>query len=185
MFPEPTELLLIRCLKDQFGLQDPKQVHRHEKQSCRHANQGKFDTRRTESSFVFVQHWPFQFCQFVLKRWHKEIQQDSGEERVTAKSRPMMSLVARAPSALLSSASESQGKRSYGNQDPWSAKSEREDRKEQPVVDRDVYSARYSRWDDDKAWSSPEWNADKLWMVERCDPLCMLKEKQGHSNSSL
>ena len=31
----------------------------------------------------------------------------------------------------------------------------------QPVVDRDVYSARYSRWNDDKAWSSQEWKADK------------------------
>ena len=30
-----------------------------------------------------------------------------------------------------------------------------------PVVDRDVYSARYSRWNDDKAWSSQEWKADK------------------------
>ena len=27
--------------------------------------------------------------------------------------------------------------------------------------DRDVYSALYSRWDDDKAWSSQEWKADK------------------------
>ena len=31
----------------------------------------------------------------------------------------------------------------------------------QPVVDRDVYSARYSRWDDDKAWSSQEWKVVK------------------------
>ena len=31
----------------------------------------------------------------------------------------------------------------------------------QPVVDRNVYSARYSRWDDDKACSSQEWKADK------------------------
>ena len=36
------------------------------------------------------------------------------EERVTAKSRPMISLIARAPSNPSSSASESPGKRSYG-----------------------------------------------------------------------
>ena len=41
----------------------------------------------------------------------KRTQQDSGEERVTAKSRPMMSLIARAPSTLSSSASESPGKK--------------------------------------------------------------------------
>ena len=64
----------------------------------------------------------------------KRVQQDSGEERVTAKSRPMMSLIARAPSTLSSSTSESLGKRSCGNQDPWSAKAEREDRTGQPVV---------------------------------------------------
>ena len=56
----------------------------------------------------------------------KRLQQDSGEERVTAKSRPMMSLIARVPSNVSSSMSESPGKRSYGNQNPWSAKAERE-----------------------------------------------------------
>ena len=64
----------------------------------------------------------------------KRVQQDSGEERVTAKSRPMMSLIARAPSNVSSSTSESPVKRSYGNQNPWSAKAEREDRTGQPVV---------------------------------------------------
>ena len=72
-----------------------------------------------------------------------------------------MSLIARAPSNLSSSASESPGKKSYGSQSPWSAKAEKDDRTAQPVVDRDVYSARHSRWDDDKAWSSQEWKADK------------------------
>ena len=51
----------------------------------------------------------------------KRLQQDSGEERVKAKSRPMMSLIARVPSNVSFSASESLGKRSYGNHNPWSA----------------------------------------------------------------
>ena len=87
-----------------------------------------------------------------------------------------MSLIARAPSTLSSSASESPGKRSYESQSPWSAKAEKYDRTGQPVVGRDAshesthhhkqvvessYSARYSGWDDDKAWSSQEWKADK------------------------
>ena len=106
----------------------------------------------------------------------KRTQKDSGEERVTAKSRPMMSLIARAPSTLSSSASESPGKKSYESLSPWSAKAEKYDRTEQPVVGRDTshehrhhhrfvessYSARYSGWDDDKAWSSQEWKADEL-----------------------
>ena len=98
----------------------------------------------------------------------KRAQQESGEGRVTAKSRPMMNLIARAPSTLSSSASESPEKRSYESQSPWSAKAEKYDRTGTPVVGRDTnyasghhhkrfakssYSASYSRWDDDKAWS--------------------------------
>ena len=49
----------------------------------------------------------------------KRSQQDSGEERVTAKSRPMMNLIARTPSFVSSSTSVSLGKKHYGSQDPW------------------------------------------------------------------
>ena len=49
----------------------------------------------------------------------KRSQQDSGEERVTAKSKPMMNLITRTPSFVSSSTSVSPGKRYYGNQDPW------------------------------------------------------------------
>ena len=48
----------------------------------------------------------------------KRSSQDSGEERVTAKSRPMMNLMARTPSFVSSSASSNQGRTSYGYQDP-------------------------------------------------------------------
>ena len=110
------------------------------------------------------------------------------KSKVTAKSRPMVSLIARAPSNLSSSTSESPVKRSAGNQNPWSAKAEREDRTEQPVVCSDPktasdcyheqlnessFSARYSSWDDDKAWSSQEWKAEKSMYdrkgATRCD----------------
>ena len=89
----------------------------------------------------------------------------------------MMSLIARAPSTLSSSASESPEKRSCESQSPWSAKAAEYDRTGTPVVGRDTsyapghhhkqfvessYSARYSGWDDDKAWSSQEWKADEL-----------------------
>ena len=49
----------------------------------------------------------------------KRIQQESGEERVTAKSKPMMNLVARTPSIVSSSTSASLGKKHYGSQDPF------------------------------------------------------------------
>ena len=70
-----------------------------------------------------------------------------------------MSLIARAPSTLSSSASESPEKKSHESQSPWSAKAEKYDRKVQPFVGRDAslesmhhhkqfvdssYTARYS-----------------------------------------
>ena len=48
----------------------------------------------------------------------KRAQQESGEERVTAKSRPMMNLTARMPSVVSSSTSSNPVRTSYGFQDP-------------------------------------------------------------------
>ena len=48
----------------------------------------------------------------------KRAQQESGGERVTAKSRPMMNLTARTPSAVSSSASSNPVRTLYGYQDP-------------------------------------------------------------------
>ena len=44
-----------------------------------------------------------------------------------------MSLIARVPSNVSSSTSVSLGKKSYGNQNPWSAKAEREERPGNPL----------------------------------------------------
>ena len=48
----------------------------------------------------------------------KRVQQESGEEMVTAKSRPVMNLIARTPSVVSSSTSSNPGKTWYGYQDP-------------------------------------------------------------------
>ena len=111
----------------------------------------------------------------------KRSQHDSGEERVTAKSRPKMNLIARTPSHVLSSTSVSPGKRSYGSQDPWSSIAKKEERSGR--LDIGIYrmeasdhyyreqfmqsfsSASYSKWDDDRAWSSQEWKSD----IETCE----------------
>ena len=103
----------------------------------------------------------------------KRTQGESSEERVTAKSRPMMSLIARAPSTLSSSASQSPGKRSYESQSPLSMQAEKYDRTGQPVVCRDTrherhrpventHSSSYSERNTDKTWSSQEWKSDEL-----------------------
>ena len=63
-----------------------------------------------------ISHFSSTLCSDTMA---KRSQQDSGGERVTAKSRPMMNLIARTPSHVSSSTSVSPWKRSYGSQDPW------------------------------------------------------------------
>ena len=173
MFPGPTELRLIgsesiRTPKSKSSASTPKN------QLADILIKGNFT--RDEWNHLMcpfnISHFSSTVCSAAMA---KRIQQESGEERVTAKSRAMMSLIARAPSNPSSSASESPGKRSYGNQNPWNANVEKEDGTGQPVVGSDPRiapgcyheqftesscSACYSKWDDNKAWSSQEWKAD-------------------------
>ena len=62
-----------------------------------------------------ISHFSSSAC---LAAMAKRAQQDSGEGRVTAKSRPMMNLTARMPSVVSSSTSSNPGRTSYGYQDP-------------------------------------------------------------------
>ena len=85
----------------------------------------------------------------------KRIQQESGEERVTAKSRPVMNLTARMPSVVSSSTSSSLEKTWYEYQDPG---------KSVVVGDRSgkldrLSPAGYSKSDYDRSWSSQEWKS--------------------------
>ena len=66
-------------------------------------------------SLFNISHFSSTVCSAAMA---KRIQQESGEERVTAKSRPMMNLTARMPSVVSSSTSSSPGKTWYGYQDP-------------------------------------------------------------------
>ena len=86
----------------------------------------------------------------------KRLQQDSGEERVTAKSKPMMNLCARMPSVVLSSTSLSPGKRCYGKQDPWRSVVA-DDRSRKP--DR-LSPTGYSKMDYGRSWFSQEWKSE-------------------------
>ena len=85
----------------------------------------------------------------------KRAQQESGEGRVTAKSRPMMNLTARTPSFVSSSASSNPERTSHGYQDP-----ERyvlDDRTGQPV---EKSRSDYLQEDYGRSWSSQEWKSE-------------------------
>ena len=199
MFPGLTELRLIGCLIGLIWI--PKIQIKHvgiKNQLADMLTKGKFT--RDEWNHLLclfnIGHFSSTDCSGVMS---KRTQEESSEERVTAKSRPMMSLISQAPSTLSSSASESSGKRSYESQSPSSAKAEREDRRGEPVVGSDPktasnyyheqsvessFSARYSKWDDNQAWSSQEWKTYTSMCDRSGQPIVTSWRKTRESQSS-
>ena len=128
------------------------------------------DERSNLLSLYNISHFSSTACTAAMAKRSKH---DSGEERVTAKSRPMMNLIARAPSNVSPSTPVSPVQRSIGNQDSWSTNAEKEKRSGRPDIGIDQFkasdhyyheqfvesfsSASDSKWDDDRAWSSQEW----------------------------
>ena len=119
MFPGPTELRLIGSSIESIWTQKSK--------SSTSTPKNKLADMLTQGNFTRDE-WNHLLCLFNISHFSctvcsegiaKRTKKDSGEERVTAKSRPMMSLIARAPSTLSSSASKSPGKNSYESQSPW------------------------------------------------------------------
>ena len=85
----------------------------------------------------------------------KRAQQESGEERVTAKSRLMVNLTARMPSVVSSSTSSNPGRTSYLCQDPGKsvASDDTSEKPERPSPPG------YSKEDYGRSWSSQEWKS--------------------------
>ena len=104
-------------------------------------------------SLFNISHFSSTVCSAAMA---KRIQQESGEERVTAKSRPMMNLTARMPTVASSSTSSSPGKTWYEYQDPGKSVvvDDRSGKPEKPSP------AGYSKSDYDLSWSSQEWESE-------------------------
>ena len=158
MFPEPTELLLIGSLIKLILTQRFK---------------SNTSTPRTNSQTYWaraISHLMNGII-FCVKRTLK----DSGEERVTAKSKPMMNLVSRCSGRTLvvlhSIASESPGETRYESQLPLSSWTEQHQRTVRLVMGAN--SSNYSAWNIDDTvifsreeiwWSDGSKNGDT-----RCD----------------
>ena len=80
-------------------------------------NKGNF-TRDDWNHLLNVLNISHLVLQFVLLRMTKRVQQESEEERITAKSRPMMNLTARLLSVVSSATSSNPWKTWYGYKDP-------------------------------------------------------------------
>ena len=99
-----------------------------------------------------ISHFSSTACTAALA---KRAQQGSGEERVTAKSRPMMNLTARMLSVVSSSTSPNPRRTSYGYQDPGKTVAS-DDRSGKP---ENSSPPGYSKEDHGQSWSSQEWKS--------------------------
>ena len=100
-----------------------------------------------------------------LEAVSKRTQEDVGEERVTAKSKPMMNLVSRYsvrdPNVLASAASGSLGKtKSESQAVPLSSLYVQQTRTARPVLG--ASSSNYSEWNIDDKWSSQVWKSGEM-----------------------
>ena len=160
MFPGLTELHLIGCLIELIWIPRSK--------SNTSTPKNQLADILTKGSFTRDE-WNHMLCLFNISHFSPTVcsaamatrsQQDSGEERDTAKSKPMMSLIARTPSFVSSSTSVSPVKRYYGKQDPWKSVVA-EDRLGQSGKETESFSSTdYSKLDYDRVWSSEEWKAE-------------------------
>ena len=95
----------------------------------------------------------------------KRTQKGVGEERVTAKSKPMMNLVSRYgvrdPNVLVSTASESSVKAKSESQNvPLSSLNMQQTSSVRPVLY--ASSSNYSEWNIDDKWSSQVWKSGEM-----------------------
>ena len=100
-----------------------------------------------------------------LEAMSKRTQEDVGEERVTAKSRPMMNLVSRYrvrdPNVLASTASESPGNTKSDSQNvPLSSLNVQRTSTERSVLG--ARSSNYSEWNIDDRWTSQVWKYGEM-----------------------
>ena len=108
----------------------------------------------------------------------KRAQQESGEERVTAKSRPMMNLTARMPSVVSSSTSSNPGRTSYGCQDP--GRSVLDDRAGKPV---ETSRSDYLQKDYGLSWSSQVWKSGDGEHERTGKPVSVHYQEQAYSEN--
>ena len=127
-----------------------------------------------------INHFSSTDCSEVMS---KRTQKDSGEERVTATSKPMMDLVSRcserAPNVLASTASDSPVKTRHDSQNPLSPQAEKYDRTGRPVVC--AHSSSCSEWNIDKIWSSQEWKSDELMDGRTERPVVLLTKSVSNT----
>ena len=127
-----------------------------------------------------VSHFSSTNCLEVMS---KRTQEDAGQERVTAKSKPMMNLVSRYrvrdPDVLASIASESPERTRHESKIPLSSWTEQQPRMGRLV--KDACSSSYSEWNDDEKCLLKSGSLMKCWKQERWDLWMNIQPVCSHS----
>ena len=164
MFPEPTELLLIGCLIESIWTPRSKSSTLTPKTNSQTYWQREISHVMNGIIFCGCPTSAILVPPSVLTWCRKERKKNAGEERVTAKSNPMMNLVSRCsvrdPNVLASTASESPGGAKSESQIPLSSWNEQQPRTERPLMG--ASSSDYSEWDIDEKWSSQGWKSGEM-----------------------
>ena len=155
MFPELTELLLIGCSIELIWTPKSKtKTSTPKNQLAGILTKGNFTRDKWNHllNLFNTSHVSSTACTAAMA---KRAQQESGEERVTAKSRLMLNSTARMPSVVSSSTSSNPGRTSYGCQDRGKsvASDDRSGKPERPSPPG------YSKEDYGRSWSSQEWKS--------------------------
>ena len=159
---KPVDVLLVKSWTESWR---SSATDRGMPSSCASGNATKGNSTRDE--------WNHLLCLFNIshfssinsvKAMSKRTQEDADEERVTAKSKPMMNLVSRYsvrdPNVLASTASESWVKTKSESQLPLSSWNEQHQRTGRPVLG--ASSSNYSEWNIADKWSSQNWKSDEI-----------------------
>ena len=187
MFPEPTELLLSGCSIE--SIWTPKIQIKYidtKNQLADMLTTGNFTRDRWNHLLCLfnISHSSSTDCSEVMS---KRTQKDSGEERVTATSKPMMNLDSRCsertPDVLASTASENPGNTRHESQTPLSPQIEKYDRAGRPVVC--AHSSSYSEWNIDKTCLLKSGNLMNWWTIERRDLLWAHSKRTSSTESEI
>ena len=165
MFPGLTELLLIGCLIESIWIPRPKSNSLTPRTNSQTYRQREISHVMNGIIFLCL----FNISHFSsinsLEAVSKRTQEDAGEERVTAKSKPMMNLVsryrARDPNVLASTASESPGNNKSESQNvPLSSLNVQQTSTGRLILG--ASSSNCSEWDIDEKWSSQDWKSGEM-----------------------
>ena len=221
-FQDPQSCAWLVLRSNQFGPKNSNQVHRHQKNNLPTCWPREISHVTNGIIFCVCSILVISVVQFVLKEWQQERKKIQGKKESQRSRGQWWASLQGLPQLCHLRRQKALGRIAMKVRAPGYASCRKNDRTEQPVVDchkqfiESTYSASYSRWDDDKAWSSQEWKADKSmddrsgqpvvtsWakthesqssfshektqhvilkrknlMIERGNPLCTLKEKQG------